>query len=102
VIMPREVKEMYIKGYHPKLGGDIQLVMKSGYFYGWTTGTSHGTWYAYDAHIPMVWMGWGIPHGHTTRTTYMTDIAPTLSALLKIQMPSGNIGNPVFEILDKK
>jgi hypothetical protein len=28
----------------------------------------------------------------------MTDIAPTLAALLKIQAPNGNIGKPITEI----
>jgi len=34
-------------------------------------------------------------HGSTSDEVYMTDIAPTISSLLKIQMPSGSIGKPV-------
>jgi hypothetical protein len=45
-------------------------------------------------------MGWGVKQGYTNRPTYMTDIAPTISAMLRIQMPSGSIGTPVFEITD--
>jgi len=29
----------------------------------------------------------------------MTDIAPTISTLLGIQMPSGSIGKPILEVL---
>jgi hypothetical protein len=29
----------------------------------------------------------------------MTDIAPTLAALLRIQMPSGNIGKVITEVI---
>jgi predicted AlkP superfamily pyrophosphatase or phosphodiesterase len=100
VNMPAEIKERFINGMNPKFSGDLIVVLKSGFFVGGRTGTTHGSWYPYDAHIPMVFMGWGIKHGSTARPTYMTDFAPTLSALLHIQMPSGNIGRPVTEITD--
>ncbi len=98
--LPAEVKNRFINGMNKKLAGDIALVLKPGYFFGARTGTTHGAWYPYDAHIPMVFMGWGVKHGQTNRPTYMTDIAPTISALLKIQMPNGTIGNPIVEITD--
>jgi hypothetical protein len=44
-------------------------------------------------------MGWGVKPGHTHRETYMTDIAPTLAALLKVQMPSGAIGKVIEEVM---
>ena len=43
----------------------------------------------YDAHIPLLWYGWGIRQGKLNREVTMTDIAPTVAALLHIQMPSG-------------
>ena len=65
------------------------------------TGTTHGTWNPYDTHIPLVFMGWGIRQGSTNRLTTMSDIAPTLAALLHIQEPNGNIGLPIEEVLKK-
>jgi predicted AlkP superfamily pyrophosphatase or phosphodiesterase len=97
--LPAEVKEKFVKGYHPKYSGDIQLVPLSGFIGSGSTGTTHGSWYNYDAHIPMVFMGWGIKSGKTHRETYMTDFAPTIAALLKIQMPSASIGHVVTEVL---
>jgi hypothetical protein len=47
----------------------------------------------------LLWYGWGIKNGKTYRETTMSDIAPTLSSLLKIQMPSGNIGTTISEVL---
>jgi hypothetical protein len=44
-------------------------------------------------------MGWGIRQGHSNQVVYMTDIAPTISALLHIQMPNGNVGKPITEVL---
>jgi phosphopentomutase len=74
-------------------------VLKPGWFSGGQTGTTHGTWNPYDAHIPLVFMGWGIKHGSLTRETHMTDIAPTVAELLHIQAPNGNIGTAIGEVL---
>ncbi|HEX6431626.1 MAG TPA: alkaline phosphatase family protein, partial [Niastella sp.] len=62
------------------------------------TGTTHSAWQPYDAHIPLLFYGWHITPGKTNRETYMTDIAPTLAALLHIQMPSGNVGSVIQEV----
>jgi len=99
VILPTEVKEMFIKGYNTKRGGDIQIVVKAGNFYGGRTGTTHGSFNPYDSHLPMLWMGWGIKAGKLNREVYMTDIAPTVAALLHIQMPSGSVGKVIVEVL---
>jgi hypothetical protein len=97
--LPTEVKEMFLKGYNTKRGGDIQLILKAGLFYGGQTGTTHGSYNPYDAHIPLLWMGWGIKPGRVNREVYMTDIAATLANLLRIQMPSGCIGKTIPEVL---
>ena len=97
--LPMAIKDKFIMGYNPKRSGDIQLILRSGYFYGGATGTTHGSWYPYDAHIPLVFMGWGVKPGRTNRETYMSDIASTLAAMLRIQMPSGNTGKPITELL---
>lgn len=104
--IPNDLRERIINGYNAERSGAIQIILNPGWFSGRTpaagrtpTGTSHGTWNPYDAHIPFVLMGWGIKHGSTTRETHMTDIAPTIAALLHIQAPNGNIGKPVGEAL---
>jgi hypothetical protein len=97
--IPQVQREMFANGYYPNRGGDIQFVLKSGYMEGSTTGTTHGLWAPYDAHIPLLFYGWGIKKGNSHKEVYMTDIAPTLAALLKIQMPSGNIGHVITEVM---
>jgi len=47
-------------------------------------------------------MGWKIPHGTTNQTVRMTDISATVAALLHIQMPSGCIGTPIVDVVNKK
>lgn len=86
-------------GYHAKRGGHIQLILEPGWIDGWLTGSTHGQWYNYDSHIPLLWYGWNIKKGKTNKEYYMTDVAPTLAALLKIQMPNGCIGKVVEEVL---
>ena len=97
--MNKNLREMFANGFYPNRSGDIQIILKPGYFEGGTTGTTHGSWYPYDSHIPLLWYGWGIKHGKTNRETYMTDIAATVAALLHIQMPSGSVGKVIEEVL---
>ena len=86
---------MLANGYFPSRCGQIQIVLKPGYVEGNGIGTSHGLWNPYDSHIPLLWYGWGIPKGASNKEVYMTDIAPTLAALLHIQMPSGCVGKVI-------
>ncbi|MBM3440855.1 MAG: alkaline phosphatase family protein, partial [Bacteroidetes bacterium] len=68
---------------------------------GGETGTTHGLWNPYDSHIPLLWYGWGIRPGRSTEEVYMTDIAATVAALLRIQMPNGCVGKPIKAILQQ-
>jgi hypothetical protein len=98
VTLPETMRTMLANGFNVKRCGDIQIVLAPGWIEGGKTGTTHGLWYPYDAHIPLVWMGWGIRAGKSNRTMGMTDITPTLAALLRIQMPNGNVGKVIEEI----
>lgn len=94
-----KVRNMLSNGYYPKRSGDIQFILQSQWIEGFSsTGTTHGLWNPYDSHIPLLWYGWNIKPGKTNREVYMTDIAPTLAALLHIQMPSGNVGQVIEEV----
>jgi hypothetical protein len=97
--LPNSLKKEIELGYYPSRSGDIQIIYKPGYIEGFLTGgTTHGGGYSYDTHIPLLWYGWGIKPGQSTRIISMADIAPTLSALLHIQEPSGSIGDVIFEL----
>lgn len=94
-----KIKESLINGYFPYRSGDLQVIPLPQWMRDTEKGTDHSAWNPYDAHIPLVWYGWGIKQGKTHRETYMTDIAPTIAALLKIQMPNGCIGKVIEEVL---
>jgi len=93
------IKNAVANGNYPSRSGDIQLIFNPQWIDGFIgRGTTHGVWNPYDAHIPLIWYGWNIQPGKTNRETYMTDIAPTISAMLHIQMPSGSVGHVIGEV----
>jgi len=100
--IPAIYKEKIINGYHPERSGVIQIILEPSWYSGSSqrsTGATHGTLNPADTHIPMVFMGWGIKQGKSNSIYNMTDIAPTITSLLRIQEPNGNIGKPVVEAL---
>lgn len=103
--IPALIRERIVNGYNYKRSGAIQLILEPAWYGSSTarpTGTTHGTWNPHDSHIPLLFMGWGINPGKTNRTVHMSDVASTIAALLQIQEPNGNIGQPVVEALEKK
>lgn len=90
------------RGFHPKRSGDIVFVLEPGFMdngkYG-TKGTTHGSAYIYDTHVPFMLFGEGVRKGHTYERTNITDIAPTICAILGVSNPTGTIGDPVKEAL---
>ncbi len=102
--IPQWIRERVINGYYQGRSGDIIAMSKVNHFYGGVGpeyyGSSHGKWGPADTHIPLVFMGWNIKPGHTTRQTHMDDTAPTVCSLLHIQMPDACTGNPITEITD--
>lgn len=97
--LPAKVQKMVANGYNAKRSGDVQFIMEPQWFSGSRTGTTHSSWNPYDSHIPLLWYGWGIKAGKTNREVYMSDIAPTLAGLLRIQMPNAAIGDVIGEVL---
>ena len=94
--IPEEVKFRIINGYNRERSGDVVIILKPNFYAHGMKGTDHGAWNSYDTHIPLVFMGWGIKHGATTKQTYMTDIAPTIAAMLHVQAPNGCVGKAIF------
>ncbi|MCV9385409.1 alkaline phosphatase PafA [Reichenbachiella ulvae] len=94
---------MLSAGFNQLRSGDILFTIQSGWLstYGKENkGTTHGTHYTYDTHVPMLFYGWGIKPGKSYRYHSITDIAPTISMLLNIGIPSGATGQPLYEIFE--
>jgi hypothetical protein len=96
--LPSRLKMMVTNGYNQKLSGDLQFIVKPQWYERWQTGASHSHWNPYDSRIPLLWFGWNIRPGKTSREIYMTDIAATLADLLHIQVPNASVGHVIEEI----
>lgn len=87
-------------GYNFKSSGNLLLILEPGWLTGGARGTSHGTGFTYDTHVPILFYGWNVKPGSSTRYTTITDIAPTLSMMLGIRLPNGATGQPIQEIIN--
>jgi predicted AlkP superfamily pyrophosphatase or phosphodiesterase len=83
------------RGHHPKRSGDIVFSLLPGHIATREKGTTHGSAYIYDTHVPLLLFGAGVKKGSTYERTNITDIAPTICAILGISNPTGTIGNPI-------
>lgn len=93
-----DIGRRVVLGFHPKVSGDVVIVLDPytvpNYSGGAvSTGTTHGTPYAYDASVPLLLAGAGIRPGRYTQRVSTLDIAPTLSDLLGVLQPSGCDGH---------
>lgn len=93
------------RGYHPKFSGDVLFAYAPNFFEtireaaAVEKGTTHGTSYNYDTHVPILFYGFGIKKGITKKRYEITDIVPTLSNLLQISLPSAANGKIISEAL---
>jgi arylsulfatase A-like enzyme len=85
-------------GFYAPRFGDLYILQEPYYLFD-ATGTSHGTPYDYDAHVPLIFYGPGIKPGVYTTRVAVNDVAPTLSQLLGVERPSGSIGQVLSQIL---
>ncbi|WKK87359.2 alkaline phosphatase family protein [Marivirga arenosa] len=101
-------KQEYIKhraaalqmGYNFKRSGDVLLILQPGWFYQTSAATTHGTGYAYDTHVPLIWYGSGIDKGVSYKRQNIDDIAVTLAHILGTNLPNGATGEPIQEVLN--
>ncbi len=95
---------LVLNGFNLQQSGDIFFILDP-YWTTWIPGmpalaTTHGSPYAYDTHVPMIFMGPGLREGTFYERVTLNDIAPTLSAILGIQLPSGSVGAVLDEAFE--
>lgn len=90
-------------GFNSVLSGNVMIIFKPGYLERYNTsekGTSHGSGYTYDTHVPLLFYGTNVQPGKIDRKTYITDIAPTVASMLQIPIPNAAIaGEPIVEAI---
>ncbi|MDA0205745.1 MAG: alkaline phosphatase family protein [Acidobacteria bacterium] len=87
-----------LRSFNPQRSGDLEIVLNP-FWIRSTSGTTHGSPYNYDTHIPLIFMGPGIKPGRYYKAAALNDAAPTIAALLDIEMPSGSLGRILDEII---
>jgi len=93
------VEVLLQNGYNQRRSGDVLIVPSPAYISYSKTGSTHGSGLNYDTHVPLLLFGNGIKQGSTLKRTNITDIAPTLSALLGISFPNSATGEPLEMVL---
>lgn len=88
-----------INSFSPQRSGDVIIT----FYPGWVEKvndyvTNHNSPYECDSHVPLIWYGWSVDRARITREVNMTDIAPTLSSILKVPYPNACTGEPLFEL----
>jgi predicted AlkP superfamily pyrophosphatase or phosphodiesterase len=97
---PGQIGQFYANGYNAERSADLLLVPKPFTLAGTgKTGTTHGSVYAYDTRVPVLFFGRAFKAGRYSDEFYITDIAATLCAALRIEEPPGSIGKPCLRIL---
>lgn len=97
---PGLVGRLVLNGYNAERGGDMVFVPKpflvpsSG-----GSGTTHGSPYTPDTHVPVLFYGAAFKKGRYAEEFYISDIAPTLCAAFRIDVPSGCMGKPFIKVL---
>ena len=100
-VLEDQISRRMMNGFYERRGADVYLLLEPYWMFS-AHGTTHGTTYGYDAHVPVIFMGPGIKAGQFDETIAVNDIAPTLSTLLGIETPSGSVGRVLREIFDRK
>jgi Type I phosphodiesterase / nucleotide pyrophosphatase len=85
------------KSWHPDIAAPLQIVVKPGWLYSSRGGgSSHGTPYEYDTHVPILAWGPGwVGQGEVKQKVEVADIAPTLARILQIPAPAQAQGQPL-------
>ena len=96
--------EKMLNGLSPVRSGHIALLLQPNWFggsYAAKAGTTHGSNYTYDTHVPLVWMGWKIKSGSTAQPFNITDIASTVCDMLHISTTNASMGTPMTDLITK-
>ncbi len=86
---------MMQNGFNAKRSGDVLVNYLPAYVDYSPKGTTHGSPYSYDTHVPLIFYGWNIKKGSSTEQVNITDIAATLAMMLNVQFPNGCTGKPI-------
>jgi arylsulfatase A-like enzyme len=77
------------------MSGNVCYIYSPGWLDFAPTGTSHGSPYNYDTHVPILFYGRSVKKGVSYNYTTITQIAPTICELLEINQPNSTVAGPL-------
>lgn len=80
---------------HPENSPDFFVILKRGYLYRSPYGTSHGTPYDYDTHVPLIFSQIQFKKEINDSKRETVDIAPSIANYLGVDIPSYCDGKPI-------
>ena len=89
-----------MNGFFPSRGADVYVLLEPYWIFG-ASGTTHGTAFNYDTHVPVIFMGPTIRAGRYDDKIIPNDIAHTMADLLEIETPSASVGRVLKEIINR-
>lgn len=90
-----EPGRMMLRSFNRARSGDVLFQAKP-YYFSRASGSTHGTPYNYDTHVPLLWYGAGVKPGVRSGRVGVDDIAPTLARLLGLSAPPMSTGTVLF------
>lgn len=100
--------EMVALGYDKERSGELVYLLQPGYLSKSEDneeahkGTSHGSSFNYDTHVPVLMYGMGIKAQDVFTPYNIVDVAATMIHILDVQRPNAMTGTPMLEVLTPK
>ena len=98
-----DLRTLMANGCMPQRSGDVLFALRPNLFEKetWSDGhgTTHGSGWTYDTHVPVIFFGRGVERGEVLKRTEITDIAPTLCAIVGMALPNAASGVVVHQVL---
>lgn len=87
--------------FYPRRSGDVTINLMPGWIELEGNQLSRtGSMYRYDTHVPLIFLGKGIPAQCVSRPVTMTDVAPTLAHIMQLSPLITAEGSPIAEIVE--
>jgi hypothetical protein len=93
-----KLSQRIVRSFNSTRSGDLEILLEP-YWIREPTGSTHGTPYSYDSHVPLIFMGPGIKAGRYVRPVALNDVAPSLATILDLETPSGSVGRALSEMM---
>ncbi|HUS06933.1 MAG TPA: alkaline phosphatase family protein, partial [Bryobacteraceae bacterium] len=100
-VPPDRISQRVLRGFNDRRSGDLEILLHPNWIRS-AAGTTHGTPYSYDVHIPLIFMGAGIKPGSYFEQVALNDLAPTVASLLEVETPNGSVGRVLSTMFESQ